>query len=204
MTSSLRTFRVDLEQAKGQLKQINQDIETTKKRITELESSLSDSEQAQVIMQRVAQETQSAIQVHISEMVSSSLDIFDDPYVFNVEIKPQRGKTECVFTFEKDGENMHPLASTGGGPIDMATFALRPSLMTLALKKVRTTLLLDEPFKFLSRDLQPKAGLMLKELSQELGLQIIMISHSPDLIEGSDKVFEIIQRKGISEVKGER
>jgi DNA repair exonuclease SbcCD ATPase subunit len=50
---------------------------------------------------------------------------------------------------------------------------------------------LDEPFKNLSKDLQSKAGEILKLLSQKLGIQIIMITHEQELMEIADKTFEI-------------
>ena len=43
----------------------------------------------------------------------------------------------------------------------------------------------------LSRDLHHKAAEMLKEISEKLGLQIIMVTHSEELIEAADKVFTI-------------
>ena len=58
--------------------------------------------------------------------------------------------------------------------------------------------ILDEGMKWLSRDLQPKAGEILQELSQKLNLQFIMVSHSPDMIASSDKVYEVSQKEGIS------
>ena len=52
----------------------------------------------------------------------------------------------------------------------------------------------------LSRELQPKAGEMIKMLSDKLKIQFIIITHNQDIIESADKVFEIKQNsKGVSE-----
>jgi len=65
----------------------------------------------------------------------------------------------------------------------------------------RNTFALDEPFRFVSRNLQPQASLMLREISQKVGLQVVMVSHSEDLIESADRVFRVSLRKGVSVVE---
>lgn len=42
---------------------------------------------------------------------------------------------------------------------------------------------------------------MVKTLSDKLGLQIIMISHSEKVTQYADKVFQVSMKKGISKVK---
>jgi len=160
------------------------------------------SEQALIILQTVAKKTQSELEYKISELVSLALEsVFDDPYKMRLIYETKRNKTEANILFERNGEQFHPLSSTGGGVVDIASFSLRMALWTLADKKTDNVLILDEPFRFLSRDRLVRAGLMMKEISEKLGLQIIMVSHLDDLIDGADKVFKITQRKGISKVE---
>ena len=45
-----------------------------------------------------------------------------------------------------------------------------------------------------------KAAEMLKELSDRLGVQIVMVTHNPALLESADKVFKVIQNKGVSQI----
>ncbi len=61
--------------------------------------------------------------------------------------------------------------------------------------------MLDEPGRFLSRDKQGAFGRMLQEVSELLGVQILMVSHSTDIIEYADRAYEIVQTNGISEVR---
>jgi DNA repair exonuclease SbcCD ATPase subunit len=62
-------------------------------------------------------------------------------------------------------------------------------------------IILDEPFKFISRDLQERAGEILKKLSEKMKLQIIMVTHIPEFIEVADKVFEVRKNeKGVSRI----
>jgi len=39
---------------------------------------------------------------------------------------------------------------------------------------------------------------MIKEISGRLGIQIILISHLPDIIGSADKVIQVFNEKGIS------
>jgi len=197
----LKEFRIIIERKKGHQEQLYSQIKKTEKEVKHLEKEISYSEKAQVIIQTVAKQTQEELQYHISELVTLALSaVFDDPYELILEFVIRRGKTEADIYFIKDGERIDPLSATGGGVVDIASFALRVALWSLSQPKTRNIMILDEPFRFLSRDLQPKASLMLKELSEKLNLQFIMVSHSPDLIEGADKVFETSIKKGITYV----
>lgn len=199
---NLSNIRNQLERKKGQCQQIESSIADTEKRINSAEKELKFSQQAHLIIQTVAKQTQQELEYRIAEPVILALAaVFPNPYSFGVEFIEKRNKTEADLHFLRDDIKYDPLTSVGGGPVDVASFALRMALWSLKRPRTRNVIVLDEPFRFLSRDLQPKAGLMLKEVSDKLGLQIIMITHNSDLIEAGDKVFETNIEKGITIVK---
>ena len=66
--------------------------------------------------------------------------------------------------------------------------------------RTRNTIILDEPFKHLSKDLHDRASQMIQNLSKQLGIQFIIVTHEPALSQFADKVFEVKQRKGISKI----
>jgi DNA repair exonuclease SbcCD ATPase subunit len=155
---------------------------------------------ARIIVQTVAEQTQKKIEYHISNLVSLALAaVFPDPYTFLLRYVQRRGRTEADLIFVKDGNEGRPIDVSGGGPIDVAAYALRPA--TYSLKPTRGVFLLDEPFKFVSRDLQHKCSEMLKMIGEKLGVQHIIVSHIPELIDKADTVFEVVVEKGISKVK---
>lgn len=152
---------------------------------------------AQALVQKVAQETQETLTYQIEDIVQMALDTcFPDMFEFKAEFVIKRGKTECNLTFLKDGFEVSPLDASGGGVADVAGIGLR--LAAWSLGNTRNVIILDEGMKWLSRDLQPRAGEILQEISKQLNIQIIQTSHSPDLIASSDKVYEIKQKGGIS------
>lgn len=151
---------------------------------------LEDTLQARVFIQDVAKQVQEQAHTKISSVVSKCLRaIFDDPYEFRIDFKSKRGKTEAVLSFERNEQLMDPMDATGGGVVDVASFALRTACLALSYPPKRKLLMLDEPFKNVSKacgylDRIPD---MLQALQDELGIQIVMITHMEEL-----KVGEVI------------
>ena len=87
----------------------------------------------------------------------------------------------------------------GGGLIDVISFALRVVLHSLETPQSRNVLVLDEPLKWTGK-LMSKAGQMIKEISNRLGLQVILVTHEPELSEIADRSFFVEQVDGISNV----
>lgn len=157
-------------------------------------------EEAQTIIRTVAIQTQQQLQFHISAITTSALEaVFFDPYEFKLQFVERGGKTEADAVFFRNNEQIDPMTGSGGGAIDVAAFSLRVSAWKLA--GTRSTLILDEPFRFLSRNLHSKAAEMLQEISKKLSLQIIMVTHSEELIENADKIFYVSKKKNYSRVK---
>jgi DNA repair exonuclease SbcCD ATPase subunit len=71
----------------------------------------------------------------------------------------------------------------------------------MASPRTRNTIILDEPFRFLSEDHQEQAGIMLKEISKKLGIQFLVVTHNPILAEVADRTFNVNIKKGISFIK---
>ena len=156
-------------------------------------------EKAQVIIQNVAKDTQQALVFQINDVVNTALQTcFPDEYEFHVEFEIKRNKVESRLVFTKNGFEINPMDASGGGVVDVAAFALR--IAAWSLGSTENTLVIDEGFRFLSRDLQPRAADILSEISKELGLQIIQVSHSPDIIEKSDRIFTVALVKDVSKV----
>jgi ABC-type cobalamin/Fe3+-siderophores transport system ATPase subunit len=66
------------------------------------------------------------------------------------------------------------------------------------ISKTQKVLLLDEPMKFVSEGLKPKVYEIMKRLSDDLGIQIIAVTHDPLMIDIADKVYVVKKEKGIS------
>jgi len=200
MTGDIVSLRTKYEQAVGQRNMLNKQLTDVEIRIKTQEAHLLNCSKARSIIQTVAESTQKKIEHHISSLVTMALAaVFPDPYTFVLRFVKRREKTEADLLFVKDGNEGSPMDVSGGGPLDVASFALRTA--TWAIKPTRNVLILDEPGKYISRDLQSKFSEMIKYLNVKLGLQFLIVSHIPEITECADKVFVITNIGGVSNVQ---
>ena len=188
---NLQSIRQQFERKKGRRDQVAKDLKTTISAKDNVEREIGTSEKAQEIIIAVAQATQNELEYRICEPVSLALAaVYDNPYKQHAKFDiTGRGTTECNLAFERNGHLIKPLGGCGGGPIDVASFGLRVGSWSLAHPRSRAILCLDEPFKWVQRDKISLCGNMLKEISEQLEFQTIMVSHAPELIEASDKII---------------
>jgi len=203
MTNDLqiKTLRSQLEQQKGQQLQIEKTITETNRAVKEKKRELQRHEKAREIIREVGIKTQQQLSFHISDITSLALEaVFVNPYKLIVDFVQRRNKTECDLYFDRGGYRFDPLGASGGGAVDIASFALRIASWSMQRPKSRNVIILDEPLRFLSANHQEQASQMIKEISEKLGIQFIIITHEPILASYADKVFETKIRKGITEV----
>ena len=150
-----------------------------------LTQNLAAHQKAVEVVQLVAQAVEQAVHKKIALVVSSCLEAVmeDPPYTFNIRFERKRNRTEASLSFIRNGLEVDPMTAAGGGAVDVATFALRVACLTLK-KDIQQVLILDEPCKFLSRDLQPRLRPLLEELSTRLGIQFIIVTHMETLRKG--------------------
>jgi DNA repair exonuclease SbcCD ATPase subunit len=194
------SYKNQYQQLLGRVSQLDDNIKAEEAEVKELTARATAIDNIQLLIQETAQETQNKLKYHIEDLVQTALDsCWPGIYDFFVEFEIKRGKTEARMYLEKDGEEIDPMEGTGGGVVDITAFALR--LVSWSLSRTAPLLIMDEPMKWLSRDLRPLAGDMLRSLSEKLGLQIIMVTHDEEIINISDKVFRVSQLKGVSRIE---
>lgn len=197
----IKDLRNKLEQQKGQKIQIERSLVTLEEELTSQRKQLHFHEQAREIIREVGMITQQQLQYHISDITSLALEtVFPDPYKLEVEFVQRRNKTECDLFFSREGLKADPQTASGGGPVDIAAFALRIASWSMQIPRTRNVIILDEPMRFVSADLQANASAMLKEISQKLGIQFIIVTHNEVLTSYADRVFKVSRRKGRSKV----
>jgi DNA repair exonuclease SbcCD ATPase subunit len=197
----IELLRQKLEQRKGQRIATEQILQSLKADLKEKTRSLHRHEEAKEIIRTVGQKTQEQLSFHISDITTLALEaVFKDPYELKVDFVQRRNKTECDLLFTRDGMEVKPLDSSGGGAVDVAAFALRIASWSMMNPRTRNTIVLDEPLRFLSGDNQERASSMIKELSKRLGIQFIIVTHESILASYADRVFESTIRKGVTKI----
>ncbi|GIW60082.1 MAG: hypothetical protein KatS3mg087_1148 [Patescibacteria group bacterium] len=153
------------------------DLESQLKLLTEQEQVLKD---AIELMQTIAQHVQNVVHIRIAQVVTSCLkSVFGDEYELKLEFEKKRNKTEAKLLIKKGNTLLDPMSACGGGILDVASFALR--LACVCASNKTKLLVLDEPFKFVSKEYHDKLVALLNEISNRLKIQIIIVSHIPAL-----------------------
>jgi DNA repair exonuclease SbcCD ATPase subunit len=204
MNNAILSIRNRLEQQKGQSIQLQQNIAKNRLEMRDNSRSLRRHEQAREIVREVGLKTQEQISFHLSDITSLALEaVFDNPYELVVEFVQRRNKTECDLLFERAGNRIDPIEASGVGAVDIASFALRIASWSMSRPHSRNVIILDEPFKCLSDNYQEKASQMLKELSEKLKLQFIIVTHNETLASYADKTFIVSIHKEVSKITKE-
>lgn len=154
---------------------------------------------AQALIQLTAEETQNQLRFHLQDLVNAALDsVFPNVYEFRIDFTPKNGTTAADIYLLKDGCRVDPMDSSGGGVVDVVCFALR--LVAWSIGKTDNVIIFDEPMKWLSVGLRPLAGELFRKLSHQLGIQMIYVTHDPELADVADRIFEVSQSDEISKV----
>lgn len=200
--SSLSQIKQHYERQKGQKEYIERSLDRAEKDKIKYQEQYGASLKAQEVIKIVSKNTQKKLEFHLSDLVSYAMKgIFPDPYTLDVEFLSKHKKASVELNF-RQGDHIIPVKkSTGGGVRDISSLALRFSSWAIQTPRSRPIIFLDEPLKGLKGTIRSPNGSeislpargaeMLHDLSHRLGIQIIMVSHDPELINGADKVINI-------------
>lgn len=186
----MKSLKVRVEAWRAKVNLLEQTFQREKDSYDEVTERIKAIQEAQQIIQVVASTIQNKAQERVASIVSRCLElVFDNPYEFRIAFEEKRGKTEARLYFQRDELEVDPLTASGGGVVDVAAFALRLSCLMLSIPPKRKVLVLDEPFRFVSREYRSRVRQMIETLSEEMGIQFVMVTHDPVLRIG--KVIEL-------------
>lgn len=201
---------MDFAELNRQADRLLADYQHAKRSVTDEKDRLSQAKQrqedaltAQQLLQGVAQAIQQQAHQRIAAVVTKCLrTVFGEKaYDFRIEFERKRGKTEAKLLFHRNGQSIHPTRASGGGVVDVAAFSLRLSAVILSHSLLQRLLILDEPFRFVSASYRSQLRGLLAELSEALGVQILMVTHSKQLMSGrvlrlTDEGVEVVEERG--------
>lgn len=172
-------LRAKEEMLREQLEQLNQELTSLKKN--------EDVEQKVVLLiQECNKEIQDKIVIHITDVVNTALNaLFPDRYEFKIDFITKNNKTNADMYIIENGYRI-PI---DGALSDLTCVALRIAVWSLS--KTDGVLLLDEPALGIAEEARPLMAQLLKQLSEEMEIQIILVSHTREFIDIADKVERI-------------
>lgn len=156
--------------------------EQSKRATAEAKDLLDTIQESRVIVQETVSATQKMCYEHLGNMVTKCLSaVFHDPYTFRLKFEQNAGRTQVSFVFLRNDVELDPMSSTGGGVVDIASFALRIAALLMQKPSPRQVLILDEPFRFVSAEYREQVRELIEELASEIGIQFILVTHMEEL-----------------------
>ena len=158
-------------------------------KIKEIDNEMETLKMTREVAQKAAELVQRKTIVAVEDVVNAALnDIFEGEYEFKIDLLVLRGKVAAELKLVRDGVEYTLTDTVGGGVIDVVSFALRIAFWAIR-KDSAPVFILDEPMRFLSAGHVRNASELIRRLSEELGVQIIMVTHEPGFSDYADRVF---------------
>jgi len=155
----------------------------------------------------VARITQADITDYLQSTVSLAIDNVptDKPLKLIPKFETRRNQQELDLYVQEGDEDPILLDSKidliGNSVEELAAFASKLCIASIRDPQPAPFQIHDEPFRALHESTMQTVLQMIKELQQELGLQIIFLTHRDDLSAIGDSVLNITKKKGVATVK---
>ena len=135
-----------------------------------------------------------------TSLVTEALtSIFERDIKFKITLSSYRKEPAVDVSVIENGLEIDPQKSCGGGLNDIISFVIK--VIFIHLKKTSKIIILDEPLKFLSRDYVEQSSNFIRDISKRMNIQIIIVSHKPDLEVSCDKLITIEKNDSRSIIK---
>lgn len=172
-------------------------------------------ERVAALLTRIGEERQQSAQQQIEELVTRALQvIFDKSLSFHLIQSVSGSQPRVDFVIRSvyevapsDGElggsavvETPVLDARGGGMAVVIAFLLRLVVLLLT-PGARRVLFLDESFSHVSAEYEPRLAEFLREVCDQAGVQIVMITHSTAYSDVADKRYQLtLGPGGVTEV----
>lgn len=137
----------------------------------------------------------------IDKLVTAGLRlVFQDQNLeLTTETDKQRGKTAIKLLLKENGEAAPIKDSYGGGVLALVGVLLR--VTTIMVLDLRRILILDESLAHVSEQYIPATSRFLKKICDELGFEILMVTHQREFAQNADRHYEAIRSEGETTLK---
>lgn len=151
---------------------------------------------ARLLLETYSEVEQETLKAKVEDLVSAGLQtIFGGDYRFRIESKTLRGQAAMDFTITKGLIERDPMDSHGGGLVNIVSLVLRLVIVALTPGMGRTVVL-DEPFAQVSQGYIEAVGDFCRQLVDSTGIQLLIVSHEPEIAERADQAYRLFSRDG--------
>ncbi len=203
LSNKIKTEKEKIGIEKGKLDQIKKQIEDEKKHLEEVQEKQELYQETAIFLTSLLEKNQKSLEDVFSKIGSSSIHkIFGEDknllFLFDKAKKKNPSvniKVSQPFD-ETPGEELITdiMDAEGGAMVDIVSLSLRLAMIELVNPKQTGPIFLDETFKYVAKNESIRsAGDFLRETSDKMNKQMIIITHSPEILPYADKLFILEQ-----------
>lgn len=200
-SSLLKKKHSDLEQKyfllEGKRQGLQSALKNNRSEISSLTDTIADLESCAKVFAVLIESKKEEVKKKMESLVTRGLQtIFErDDYRFSINMEIKRNvMTAAPMVYSKfQGEDfgVDPMDGRGGGLCDVISFLLQVIVLMAFSNKFEKILICDESFKHVSRQFLPNVAEFLTYLHEKTGIQMILVTHQPELADVADKHFEV-------------
>lgn len=166
-------------------------ISTVENELTQLSNDIEDLEKIHAVITTYAKTYQEGFLRQIEDVVTTGLQaIFETDMVFTIEQVVSGKRLEVKFSLTTGDLTTGVMDARGGGVGAVIGFLLRVAILLLVPNQ-RKLLVLDETFAQLSVEYLPALSEFIRQLVDSTGIQVIMVTHQPELTEAADTSYTV-------------
>lgn len=203
----VRNRRRELDALSGEARSVLTRGKELQAEIAGLATAANELEKVTILFNSLGEEKQIKAQETIEGIVTKGLQmIFDDTLSFHIlqSTKAKAANVDFIIRTTLPGSTVDTgvLDARGGGVAATVGFLLR--LVVLMLQtgtKQESILVLDETFAHVSAEYLEPLNQFIREIVDKSGIQILMVTHQPELAEYADAVYRFgTDSKGMTKV----
>ena len=187
----------------GRVSELKSGLRNNERDLEQLQRELAYTKEARDVLLVAAQVAQRTAKQKVEALVTAAIrSVYDRSFSFKLKFKQQRNKSTVEPVVIEGDTEYNAKEDLGGGMIDIISFALRLVIWSMRTHRTRQTMILDEPMKFVGKgELLERGAQFIKNVSQRLGVQFIILTHEPQLAEIADKAWKVTHVNGKSVVE---
>jgi hypothetical protein len=195
MHKSLERFVIGKE---AEEKKMLEDRESIRQKLGSIDIDTLD--KAGIALQKMSEHQRKQACEKLQELCTFALQYSLSPdYEMKIVLAGKSKPVVDVFVVRKSsGLETSPMDDNGGGIIDIISVGLRIVALHIHDPFIDGPIILDEPYKMLSKEYIPLIAEFLKRISQDFGRQIIICSHNDYLRDAADSRIEVVSDDSIT------
>lgn len=205
LDAAVRSRRRSLDQRQGEARSLALRGKGIQVEVAQLKAKIEIHGQVAVLLNTIGEQKQQQAQAQIESLVTAGLQaIFETNLSFHIVQKQSARGAQVEFVIRSRVDDLSMPEGTrnidtelmdarGGGLVSVVGFLLRlvVALITRAVypSKAGTLLVIDESFAMVSKEYIDRVADFLRQIVDKTGIQILMVTHQEELVEGADKVY---------------